>query len=736
MFIFWMGCITNSPSIPTSTVHINNPNALGCSEDLESKKEKNHTYCWDMNHKRIHGASVYTLADGIITFQYAQGSITKYSIKETKREEEEFLFEFLRNDAPLSLVEDVVEYMPAHPNTHPLKIRLFNNGVIPYSELISIPLSSIPCTTSDQICIKGKAFSHSLLEDNASKTIISQASTTYYDEYTVGALNVQECIDACACSFIPTASSKLTWSQASAYCTAQQKRLPTEAELILFSSQNKERHIFEEWTSDWYTPLRSNLSIEPQPPCIGETSCNQTETKTILAPNGTRRGASLDERLSFRCISSTKAQRSQKPVLLTQKPFLPPFTKVPTEKSWHKKDSTYRAMVNDPQKNNPLGYQDIYILTETLWKIHIQHPSNTALYQLGTTHLGYPILALRISNTPTSDTLKPALLFYGGVHGNDLMGTTQILDQIRLMLDAQNNRYQSFLHMSDLWFLPLVNPDGNLHMMRTSSASKMGRKNGRSTLGDCESTPFEGVDIQRNFPYDWKESNASSTHYSGPSPLSEPESQAIQKLAQRYQFLGALSWHSPGNYVTGPYANEGKKTPSPDIFRSIAYNMLKTENKWPPKLRTQPKDPDMGTPEDWLFHNFGTYAYQIRIAKHNLLIDKYKEKYTEKYRYIWQQFLDAIHEQPSFHGVVMNGQKDPIVAQIRILGRIDKKNKFLYYEGEEWSARPHDGYYHQLVPQTGVYEIEIKALGYRKTRKRIRVEGPRSQSNIILRKAQ
>ena len=83
----------------------------------------------------------------------------------------------------------------------------------------------------------------------------------------------------------------------------------------------------------------------------------------------------------------------------------------------------------------------------------------------------------------------------------------------------------------------------------------------------------------------------------------------------------------------------------------------------------------------------------------------------------------------------MNGQKKPIVAQIRILGRVDKKNKFLYYEGEEWKSRAHDGYYHQMVPQPGVYEIEIQALGYRKTRKRVRVEGPRTQSNIILRKS-
>ena len=736
MITFWLGCFTSTPSVPTSTVDVHNPNTLGCAQELQTKKDGIHSYCWDSQNKRIHGSSVYSLPDGIISFQYVDGAITRYQIKETQRDnKEEYLFEFLQNDAPVPLVKDVIVYMPSHPKIFSLKIRLFEKGLIPYSDLISIPTSSIPCTTSDMICVKGSTFSQIVSEDSLSKTIISQAPTTYFDENTIGALEIQECIDSCQCSSIPSAAAKLTWEQANAYCTAQQKRLPTEAELTLFSSKNKELRIFEEWTSDWYAPLKNTTSIEPTPPCFGEKSCTLTEVKTVLHPQGKRRGASLDERISFRCISSTQSETSQKPTLITKKPYLPPFTKVPTPKSWHKKDKTYRTMISDPTHQDPLGYQDIYLLIESLWKIHTKHATKTALYQIGTTHMGYPILALRISNTPTSDTLKPALLFYGGVHGNDLMGTIQILDQIRLMLESTNNQLQSYSHMSDLWFVPLLNPDGNIEMMRTSAASKMGRKNGRSTIGDCESSPAEGVDIQRNFPYDWEKNSVTSTHYSGPSPFSEPESQAIQKLAQRYQFLGALSWHSPGNYVTGPYSNANKKTPSPDIFRSIAYKMLKTENKWPPKLRTTKKDPDMGTPEDWLFYSFGTYAYQVRIAKHNLVIDSYKDKYIDRYRYIWQQFLQAIHEQPSFSGVVMNGQKEPIVAQIRILGRVDKKNKFLYYEGEEWKSRVHDGYYHQMVPQPGVYEIEIQALGYRKTRKRIRVEGPRTQSNIILRKS-
>ena len=90
-------------------------------------------------------------------------------------------------------------------------------------------------------------------------------------------------------------------------------------------------------------------------------------------------------------------------------------------------------MIDEPTLDQDLAYLDIFLLTENLWRYHEKFPKKTAVYKIGTTHLGYPILAFRISNTPTSDTHKSALLFLAGIHGNDLMGTVQIIDQIDLL---------------------------------------------------------------------------------------------------------------------------------------------------------------------------------------------------------------------------------------------------------------------------------------------------------------
>ena len=69
----------------------------------------------------------------------------------------------------------------------------------------------------------------------------------------------------------------------------------------------------------------------------------------------------------------------------------------------------------------------------------------------------------------------------------------------------------------DLWVIPTINPDGDALHQRGNAA---------------------GVDLNRNFPYRWAyiapTSSKFDSHYSGPSPLSEPESRAM------YQFLTAL----------------------------------------------------------------------------------------------------------------------------------------------------------------------------------------------------
>lgn len=74
----------------------------------------------------------------------------------------------------------------------------------------------------------------------------------------------------------------------------------------------------------------------------------------------------------------------------------------------------------------------------------------------------------------------------------------------------------------DMWLIPVLNPDG---------LKRRARKNAR------------GVDLNRNYPYDWK--RLSGSYYSGPKPASEPETRALMKFLRAVKPDRLVSFHQP-----------------------------------------------------------------------------------------------------------------------------------------------------------------------------------------------
>ena len=74
----------------------------------------------------------------------------------------------------------------------------------------------------------------------------------------------------------------------------------------------------------------------------------------------------------------------------------------------------------------------------------------------------------------------------------------------------------------DLWVVPTYNPDG---------LAAGARKNAH------------GVDLNRNFPYKWK--NLDGSYESGPKPASEPETKAMMRFLRKVRPDYILSFHQP-----------------------------------------------------------------------------------------------------------------------------------------------------------------------------------------------
>jgi len=130
---------------------------------------------------------------------------------------------------------------------------------------------------------------------------------------------------------------------------------------------------------------------------------------------------------------------------------------------------------------------------------------------IGTSVAGRPIRAWRLGEPG-----KRRVVLMSTMHGNE-PHTRQILTSLR---DGPPIRG------IDLWVIPTYNPDG---------LARHSRRNAR------------GVDLNRNYPYDW--ADLDGNYDSGPHPASEPETRAVMAFLRRIDPVRLVSFHQPLNGV-------------------------------------------------------------------------------------------------------------------------------------------------------------------------------------------
>lgn len=167
------------------------------------------------------------------------------------------------------------------------------------------------------------------------------------------------------------------------------------------------------------------------------------------------------------------------------------------------------------------------------------------------------------SESTTAEGTKPQLLFTSMIHSrevNALMGNMYFM---WYLIENYNSdpAIQELVDNNELYFIPVVNPDGlrwNEHV--SSSGGAMQRKNLRPNTGGTGNTSVNrGVDLNRNFDYFWgtagtgSSGTPSSDSYRGPSAASEPETQIIVDFTLARNFKTAIWNHTFANSIPHPY---------------------------------------------------------------------------------------------------------------------------------------------------------------------------------------
>ena len=153
---------------------------------------------------------------------------------------------------------------------------------------------------------------------------------------------------------------------------------------------------------------------------------------------------------------------------------------------------------------------------------------------------GRAIWAVKISDNPDIKENEPEIFYNALTHAREQQGMMAVLYFMFYLLEnyGTDPEVTYLVNNRELYFVPVVNPDGHIYNEKISpKGGGMWKKNRRDNGGG-----IYGVNLNHNFGYKWGFDNSGSVpypediNYRGTGPFSEPETQAVREFCKVHNF--------------------------------------------------------------------------------------------------------------------------------------------------------------------------------------------------------
>ncbi|MBI4557813.1 MAG: carboxypeptidase regulatory-like domain-containing protein [Candidatus Hydrogenedentes bacterium] len=237
----------------------------------------------------------------------------------------------------------------------------------------------------------------------------------------------------------------------------------------------------------------------------------------------------------------------------------------PEQRTWLDTHSfTYRVIGQQPTppprppKAGP-AYHTYATLTTELQAQAAAYPEICRFSTLGQSVQGRELWALKITDNPDVEEDEPEFKYLATMHGDEPVGTETCMFLInRLLTDyGTDPRITDLINETEIWFVPLMNPDG----------LEIGWRFNANTL-----------DLNRTFPA--FPDDFAGTLFDG-EPLGDagrpPEVGHVMRWTADHTFVLSANFHTGALVVNYPYDDDGKpsgvNSPTPDdaLFRETSH---------------------------------------------------------------------------------------------------------------------------------------------------------------------
>ncbi|XP_067142504.1 uncharacterized protein [Centruroides vittatus] len=266
-------------------------------------------------------------------------------------------------------------------------------------------------------------------------------------------------------------------------------------------------------------------------------------------------------------------------------------------------------------------YRTSVQIYEFLDELRSRYSELIKINDVGVTYRNRTLKLIQVKAMPR--LRKPIIWIDGGIHAREwITPATATYFIYKLLTEYGTNKHITHLMKSYDWYImPLVNPDGYDYTFRKK---RFWRKNrSKSPLHK------KGVDLNRNFPYEWNNSlirpNArkpKSLDYIGPFPMSEIETQVIfnslRNINSRVKLF--LSLHSYGQYIIFPWGCKTENIKDYDGLKNMGEHAAEgIEELYGTEYKTNSLIkivyPAPGNSIDWAYGHFGikhSFVFELR----------------------------------------------------------------------------------------------------------------------------
>ncbi|PVZ72085.1 M14 family zinc carboxypeptidase [Pelagibaculum spongiae] len=242
---------------------------------------------------------------------------------------------------------------------------------------------------------------------------------------------------------------------------------------------------------------------------------------------------------------------------------------------------------------------------------------------------GHDIRVLKLTNTQTSGD-KPVLFINSAIHAREYTTAALTLDFARQLVEGygENADITWVLDNHQVHIMLQTNPDGR----KKAETGISWRKNTNQNF--CSPTSNKrGVDLNRNFTHGWNSANGSSGSqcndtYRGPTPASEPETQAIESYVRSLwpdrrgpndndaapaDTQGIhLDVHSYSELILWPWGHSNTPAPNGDALQALGRRFAWFNNYTPQQsIGLYPTD---GTSDGVSYGELGVPAYTFELG--------------------------------------------------------------------------------------------------------------------------